>query len=69
MKPTFLLVKLQVVLLSAEIISAGILDPFNWARADRLEVNIPWLPCKFFFKLLFINIIGVLLLLLKFFKG
>lgn len=27
---------------------AGILDPFSWARSDRIEVNIPWLPCKFY---------------------
>ncbi|XP_011306822.1 pancreatic triacylglycerol lipase isoform X3 [Fopius arisanus] len=24
--------------------SAGILDPWQWARSDRIEVNIPWLP-------------------------
>ncbi|XP_077289795.1 pancreatic triacylglycerol lipase-like [Arctopsyche grandis] len=24
--------------------SAGILDQFSWARADRIEVNLPWLP-------------------------
>lgn len=23
---------------------AGILDNFNWARSDRIEVNLPWLP-------------------------
>lgn len=30
--------------------NAGPLDAaFSWARADRLpiEVNLPWLPCKF----------------------
>ncbi|KAF2902054.1 hypothetical protein ILUMI_04153 [Ignelater luminosus] len=44
MKTKMLLLKVHVMLLSAKIITAGILDPFNWARADRLEVNIPWLP-------------------------
>lgn len=28
---------------------AGILDQFNWARADRIEVNLPWLPCMYIF--------------------
>ncbi|KAJ8984765.1 hypothetical protein NQ317_012128 [Molorchus minor] len=26
------------------LVGAGILDPFNWARSDRIEVNLPWLP-------------------------
>ncbi len=36
-------------------INCGPLDTaLSWARADRLpiEVNLPWLPCKFFFYIL-----------------
>lgn len=33
--------------LSPAICHAGILDPWQWARSDRLEVNIPWLPCEY----------------------
>ncbi|CAG9819132.1 unnamed protein product [Phaedon cochleariae] len=33
------------VLFLSGIASAGILDNFNnWARSDRIEVNLPWLP-------------------------
>lgn len=33
--------------LAPVICSAGILDPWQWARSDRIEVNIPWLPCNY----------------------
>lgn len=39
-----LLFTVQLVFLTARAVNAGILDPFSWARADRLEVTIPWLP-------------------------
>lgn len=42
-------VLLAYVTLLGRSTNAGILDQFNWARADRIEVNLPWLPCKFFF--------------------
>ncbi|KAL7299142.1 hypothetical protein TKK_0007742 [Trichogramma kaykai] len=35
---------LLFVSLTPIICSAGILDPWQWARSDRIEVNIPWLP-------------------------
>ncbi|XP_008212238.1 pancreatic triacylglycerol lipase isoform X2 [Nasonia vitripennis] len=35
---------LLLVALAPVICSAGILDPWQWARSDRIEVNIPWLP-------------------------
>ncbi|XP_024873217.1 uncharacterized protein LOC112455493 isoform X2 [Temnothorax curvispinosus] len=35
---------LLLVALTPVICSAGILDPWQWARSDRIEVNIPWLP-------------------------
>nr|KAF7412973.1 hypothetical protein H0235_012824 [Vespula pensylvanica] len=35
---------LLLVALTPALCSAGILDPFQWARSDRIEVNIPWLP-------------------------
>ncbi|XP_011149496.1 pancreatic triacylglycerol lipase isoform X1 [Harpegnathos saltator] len=38
--PLFLL----LIALTPVICSAGILDPWQWARSDRIEVNIPWLP-------------------------
>lgn len=31
------------------ICSAGVLDPWQWARSDRIEVNIPWLPCNYIY--------------------
>jgi len=36
---------LAVVLVSATVrlSTTGLLD---WGRSDRLQVNIPWLPCK-----------------------
>lgn len=37
---------LLLVALAPVICSAGILDPWQWARSDRIEVNIPWLPCN-----------------------
>lgn len=37
---------LLFVALTPIICSAGILDPWQWARSDRIEVNIPWLPCN-----------------------
>lgn len=40
-------VMLWCILLGLQPAFGGILDPFNWARSDRIEVNIPWLPCKF----------------------
>lgn len=39
-------VMLWCILLGLQPAFGGILDPFNWARSDRIEVNIPWLPCK-----------------------
>jgi len=39
---------LLFVALAPIICSAGILDPWQWARSDRIEVNIPWLPCNYF---------------------
>lgn len=44
---------LLFVALAPVICSAGILDPWQWARSDRIEVNIPWLPCNYFLQLLF----------------
>lgn len=44
---------LLFVALTPIICSAGILDPWQWARSDRIEVNIPWLPCN---HLSFLNI-------------
>jgi len=38
---------LLLVALTPVICSAGILDPWQWARSDRIEVNIPWLPCNY----------------------
>ncbi|KAG7212404.1 hypothetical protein KM043_012722 [Ampulex compressa] len=35
---------LLLIALTPVICSAGILDPWQWARSDRIEVNIPWLP-------------------------
>ncbi|XP_015122366.1 pancreatic triacylglycerol lipase [Diachasma alloeum] len=35
---------LLLVALTPTLCSAGILDPWQWARSDRIEVNIPWLP-------------------------
>ncbi|KAG7299776.1 hypothetical protein JYU34_016785 [Plutella xylostella] len=35
---------LWCILLGLQPAFGGILDPFNWARSDRIEVNIPWLP-------------------------
>ncbi|XP_012244596.1 pancreatic lipase-related protein 2 isoform X1 [Bombus impatiens] len=35
---------LLLVALTPVICSAGILDPWQWARSDRIDVNIPWLP-------------------------
>ncbi|XP_029679814.1 pancreatic triacylglycerol lipase-like isoform X1 [Formica exsecta] len=35
---------LLLVAFTPVICSAGILDPWQWARSDRIEVNIPWLP-------------------------
>ncbi|XP_043465079.1 pancreatic triacylglycerol lipase-like isoform X1 [Leptopilina heterotoma] len=35
---------LLLVALAPILCSAGILDPWQWARSDRIEVNIPWLP-------------------------
>ncbi|XP_033223397.1 pancreatic triacylglycerol lipase-like isoform X2 [Belonocnema kinseyi] len=35
---------LLLVTLAPVLCSAGILDPWQWARSDRIEVNIPWLP-------------------------
>ncbi|XP_069354959.1 pancreatic triacylglycerol lipase-like isoform X4 [Maniola hyperantus] len=40
----YLRVMLWCILLGLQPAFAGILDPFNWARSDRIEVNIPWLP-------------------------
>ncbi|VVC96295.1 unnamed protein product [Leptidea sinapis] len=37
-------VMLWCILLGLQPAFGGILDPFNWARSDRIEVNIPWLP-------------------------
>lgn len=38
---------LLFIALTPVICSAGILDPWQWARSDRIEVNIPWLPCNY----------------------
>lgn len=38
---------LLLVALIPVICSAGILDPWRWARSDRTDVNIPWLPCNY----------------------
>lgn len=38
---------LLLVAFTPVICSAGILDPWQWARSDRIEVNIPWLPCNY----------------------
>lgn len=38
---------LLLVAFAPVICSAGILDSWQWARSDRMEVNILWLPCKF----------------------
>lgn len=38
---------LLLVALTPVICSAGILDPWQWARSDRIDVNIPWLPCNY----------------------
>ena len=38
---------LLVIALAPVLCSAGILDPWQWARSDRIEVNIPWLPCNY----------------------
>ncbi|VEN52279.1 unnamed protein product [Callosobruchus maculatus] len=35
---------LVVVYFCAGLVHAGILDSLNWARSDRIEVNLPWLP-------------------------
>ncbi|XP_019877450.1 pancreatic triacylglycerol lipase [Aethina tumida] len=37
------LVLCAVVSLS-NVVNAGILDTFSWARSDKIEVSIPWLP-------------------------
>ena len=39
---------LCLLVLSGRPATAGILDSFNWGRADKIEVNIPWLPCEYF---------------------
>lgn len=38
---------LLLIALAPVLCSAGILDPWQWARSDRIEVNIPWLPCNY----------------------
>ena len=38
---------LLLAALAPAICSGGILDPWQWARSDRIEVNIPWLPCEY----------------------
>lgn len=38
------------------ICSAGVLDPWQWARSDRIEVNIPWLPCNYIYLHIFKNL-------------
>lgn len=43
-------VMLWCILLGLQPAFGGILDPFNWARSDRIEVNIPWLPCEYLLK-------------------
>ncbi|XP_018561128.1 pancreatic triacylglycerol lipase [Anoplophora glabripennis] len=35
---------LCAVFISSRIAEAGILDTLNWARSDKIEVNLPWLP-------------------------
>lgn len=37
---------LGVVLLVLHVADSGILD---WARSDKIEVNLPWLPCEYFY--------------------
>ncbi|XP_015514393.1 pancreatic triacylglycerol lipase-like isoform X2 [Neodiprion virginianus] len=37
------LVLALAIFLAPAICHAGILDPWQWARSDRIEVNIPWL--------------------------
>lgn len=37
---------LLIAALIPVVYSAGILDSWQWARSDKIEVNIPWLPCK-----------------------
>lgn len=38
-----------VALVAFGQVLAGPLDSFSWARADKipLDVNLPWLPCKY----------------------
>lgn len=44
---------LLFVALAPVICSAGVLDPWQWARSDRIEVNIPWLPCNYTYLYIF----------------
>ena len=39
-----LLERVYVIVFAIKAISAGSVDPFGWARADRIEFHIPWLP-------------------------
>lgn len=39
-----LLVQLYVIIYAIKAISSASIDPFGWARVDRLEFHIPWLP-------------------------
>lgn len=44
-----LIIVSAVVLLPLDnLVAAGPLDSFSWARADKIpiDVNLPWLPCK-----------------------
>lgn len=34
---------LGLVLLAIQVIDGGLLD---WARSDKIDVNLPWLPCE-----------------------
>ncbi|KAK9696442.1 Lipase [Popillia japonica] len=34
----------NIAVIATNIVYGGILDSFSWARSDKLEVNIPWLP-------------------------
>lgn len=42
-----LFITLTPIAYSTAAAAAGILDPWQWTRSDKIEVNIPWLPCMF----------------------
>ncbi|XP_057318075.1 pancreatic triacylglycerol lipase-like [Microplitis mediator] len=39
-----LFITLTPIAYSTAAAAAGILDPWQWTRSDKIEVNIPWLP-------------------------